>query len=397
MTRDDELTILLTLKDRTPFTFRWMSYHDGIRFPFKVLVADGGSDERVSTVLSDRTTFPNVNYEYVRYPHDTSYAHYYAKVADALSRIETPFVAQADNDDFFVVSGLRRAAEFLADHPDYATCGGQCAIFWVTPSQMPDQAGVLYGPHVEWKCSLDARSLTDETAGARIRNHSRRTTHPTYYHVRRIEDLRRQYEIIRELNPQDLFFIERLILFLTAIAGKTKQLDTLFIARQWNSPDSAASAHMNRDGDWLGRMLVPTWSRDFTNFVNVTSSALAAEDGLTIDEARRSVIESYRSWLVPHMLGDILAEPNVSVRMFLGVRMFQQLLRLPAESLIRRVARTLYRRMGWVSVDAIHGTQWRNRRVRNAEQAFRPIYEFLANTNAEKWPPGSLNSSGKLS
>ena len=48
MTADNELTILLTLKDRAPFTFRWMSYANSIRFPFKVLIADGGADETAS-------------------------------------------------------------------------------------------------------------------------------------------------------------------------------------------------------------------------------------------------------------------------------------------------------------------------------------------------------------
>ena len=97
MTADNELTILLTLKDRAPFTFRWMSYINSINFPFKVLIADGGADETVPKVLSNKANFPNVTYEYVRYPYDQTYAEYYSKVVDALSRIKTQFVALADN------------------------------------------------------------------------------------------------------------------------------------------------------------------------------------------------------------------------------------------------------------------------------------------------------------
>ena len=125
---DNDLTILLPLKDRVSFTFRWMSYTNGIYFPFSVLIADGGSDDSVARVLSNSAAFPNVHYEYLRYPRDKSYTDYNAKLADALSRIQTPFVALADNDDFFIVSGLRKALRFLLDHPDYATCGGQCAV-----------------------------------------------------------------------------------------------------------------------------------------------------------------------------------------------------------------------------------------------------------------------------
>ena len=178
MTADSQLTILLTLKDRTPFTVRWMSYHDSLRFPFRVFIADGGADEGVPALLSNRTNFPALDYEYVRYPPDRSYADYYAKIADALVRIQTPLVALADNDDLFVVSGLRKAVRFLIDHPDYAACGGQCAVFWVTSLQK-DRAGAPYGSQVEWKCSLDAQSLTDDTASAQIQNLSLRTAEAT--------------------------------------------------------------------------------------------------------------------------------------------------------------------------------------------------------------------------
>ena len=37
--------------------------------------------------------------EYRRYPFDRTYADYFVKLADALSRVTTPFVVLADNDD----------------------------------------------------------------------------------------------------------------------------------------------------------------------------------------------------------------------------------------------------------------------------------------------------------
>src|SRR5712692_10550063 len=150
MTADNELTILLTLKDRALFTFRWMSYVNSINFPFKVLIADGGKNEAVPKVLSNRANFPNIDYEYIRYPYDQTYAEYYSKVVDALSRIKTPFVVMADNDDFFIVNGLRRAVQFLSSHPEYIACGGQCAFFWVNSSTLNEREGLLYGDQIEW-------------------------------------------------------------------------------------------------------------------------------------------------------------------------------------------------------------------------------------------------------
>jgi len=312
---DRELTILLPLKDRSGFTFRWMAYANSIHFPFKVLVADGGADERIPAALSDRTTFPRVDYEYVRYPYDASYAEYHAKIHDALTRVQTPLVAMADNDDFFVVSGVREAVAFLRTHPDYATCGGQCARFWVAPLEGDSGGEALYGRAREWKCSLDTRSVTADTARERLRQQSLRSTYPIYYHVQRTEELRTQRRIVRELNPTDLFLIEYLLSFLSAIAGKTHQLDTLYLARQSNAPGSSGRAHLETFGDWLGRMLVPSWSEDFTKFVDVTSTVLAAHDGMPVDEARRWVVDSYRMYVAPSLLEDVQRAPTVAAPM----------------------------------------------------------------------------------
>ena len=92
MAHDSGLTILLTLKDRTAYTFRWLAYLDSVKFPFTVLIADGGSDEDVPRALSATSSFPNLNYEYIRYPPDRTYADYYAKIENASARIQTPFV-----------------------------------------------------------------------------------------------------------------------------------------------------------------------------------------------------------------------------------------------------------------------------------------------------------------
>src|SRR5437870_3845451 len=275
MTADNELTVLLTLKDRTQFTYRWMSYANSFRFPFKVLIADGGKDKTVPQVLSDKTNFPDVNYEYIRYPYDVTYAQYYSKVVDALSHVKTSFAVIADNDDFFIVNGLRKAVQFLSSHSEYITCGGQCAFFWVISSTLNEREGLLYGDQIEWKCSCDAQSVTAETARERIRNQSLSATDPSYYHVKRTEELRRQFQILLDLNLKDLFLVEYLIAFLTAIVGKTKRLETLYIARQHNSPGSSGIAHEEKFGDWFGRMLVQSWSAYTTICVTITAATLA--------------------------------------------------------------------------------------------------------------------------
>ena len=368
----DELTILLTLKDRAAFTYRWMEYAESVHMPFKVLIADGGTDDGVERALSGRTAYPHVSYEYLRCPPDRTYRDFYAKVEQALARIQTPLVAMADNDDFFVVEGLREAAAFLTGHVEYVTCGGRSAAFWIDAA---DAADAVYGPS-SWKTTSDEVSTAEATARDRLRNPVL-WGHAVYYHVRRTAMLRAQFQMLRDWNVENLFLHELLIGFLTAIAGRSRVLDRPYIARQWNAPGSSARTHLQAHGDWVGCMLHPAWSAEFGLFLTATATALADHDGIPVDEARRFVMDCYRREMAPSILGDVLKEQTVTVPMTVVVGIVRRLLALPPENSVRRLARTLYRGLRSIPVDFVRGTELWSRRIPHATADVAPIHDFL--------------------
>ena len=373
MTPRASLTILLALKDRVPFTRRWLAYARA-HLPFRVLIADGGSDDSAARLLAERP-FNEIDVEYVRYPFDATYADYYSKLADALARVPTPFVVLADNDDFFIPDGLTRALEFLATHTDHVACGGQSALFWVADPLAP-RADTTYGDDIVWKCSSQLSSDAAETAQGRLRERCQ-GANDVFYAVHRTPRLRRHLEAVKAVSPHDLFLMEELVMFLTAIAGKTRQLETLYIARQQDSPGSSAGAHEARFGDWYDRMLQPTWSGDFTRFVDCAGAALSAADGIPADDARRAVIDSYKMSVAPFLLSDVLQEPTISFATPLVLQVVRRLVNLPRSSRLRGLAQRLYRRTQWVSHDFVHGTEIRTRRARDAAREFTPVRQFL--------------------
>ena len=373
MNLDSALTILLPLKDRTAFTYRWMSYANAVRLPFNVYIADGGDEDGAQQALSDHSRFPFVRYEYHRYPFDRSLGDFYAKIEDALSRIDTPLVAMAANDDFFVIDALRQAAAFLIEHPDYVTCGGGCAQFWIDRSRC-ESKDALYGT-VDWKYSCDTVVGGADTARARLRNPLLRG-HAFYNHVMRTDLLRAHFHVLRTLQLANLFLHEQLIEYLTAIAGKSQVFDTLYIARQWNSP-TYGGAHLDISGDWVGCMLQPTWSEDFEKFVTVISEALAAADGLALEEARRYVIASYRMEMAPAILGALMKEPTVTAPGAFVVGIVRRLMAMSRNSKARRIARALYLRAQWMPVDVLRGTELWGRPVPQADRDITPLDLFL--------------------
>jgi glycosyltransferase domain-containing protein len=371
-----DLTIVLTLKDRAAFTLRWMSYANRIALPFKVLIADGGADESVPAMLSARSRFPNVDFEYRRYPYDATYTDYYSKVADALARVRTPYVALADNDDFFIVDGLRKSVEFLAANSDYVACGGRCAGFWLERGAAGAQRDQTYGGRIDWKLRQSANSVTAVSARERMHQQSLDSDH-IFYHAFRTGTLHRYFGRIREASPSDLFFMPQLISYMAAIEGRIRQLDTLYLVRQRDSPGSSGGAHQERSGDWWGRMLIPTWSADFATFVDVIAGELSVADDMSIEEARDCVVESYRSALAPSLLSDVLEEDSIAPAMPLVVQLVRRLVRLPESSVVKRAIRNWYRRLRWLSLDAVSGTGFLARPTSNARAEFEPIRQFL--------------------
>jgi glycosyltransferase domain-containing protein len=203
-------------EDRVPFTHRWLAYAASAKLPHRILIADGGSDPTVAQTVAEKES-QGLDLEYLRYPYDSTYADYYAKIADALSRVKTPFVVMADNDDFFVPGGLTRALEFLSTHPDHVACGGQSALFWVAGAGAPARADTRYGDAVAWKCSSQLSSDVAETAERRLRERCL-GANDVFYAVHRTDLLRSHFEAVRDCCPHDLFLMEEVIMFLTAIA-----------------------------------------------------------------------------------------------------------------------------------------------------------------------------------
>lgn len=377
-----DLTILLPLKDWDVFTRRWLSYAAAVNLKCRILIADGGTNPIDAQMIAEGRE-RGLDLDYVRYPVDVDYQTYYTKLADAAARVSTPFVVMVDNDDFVIPGGLRRAVQFLRDHPAYVACGGQCAAFWL---RGVEAAVKLHGHHVEWKYSSRSWDDGGATAEQRLRERSL-GANDVFYSVHRTPLLHGYLSAVRDCNPRDLFLLAELVRVLTAIAGKTRQLETLCLARQQESPGSSGGAHERVFGNWYERMLVPTWSEDFARFVDSAAAALASADRIPIERARQVVVDTYKMSIAPVLLADLLKEPTVSFSMPFSLQLVRHLVDLPRTSLVRRAAQRLYRRARWLSHDLVYGIEYLSRRASAATQEFTPVREFLTSSDPDRSRP----------
>ena len=164
---NDRLTLILTIKDRPAFTQRWMRYMNDRRCPYPVLIADGGTDTALEAHLRHTDNYPALRYTYVRYPIDTDYATYHAKLADITARVSTPYVQLADDDDFVLFEANDGFCRFLDAHPGTVSCGGSRYVLRLL-SGTGTVMGMPQAARYEARLDARARGVTGATAAERL-------------------------------------------------------------------------------------------------------------------------------------------------------------------------------------------------------------------------------------
>ena len=361
---DKDLTVLLTLFDRPGFTSRWLTYANKISFPFKVLIADGGKDKSVEELLSSPASFPNVNFQYLRYPYDKDRTTFNAKVDDALSKVETQFVVRADDDDFYFVDGLRESIRFLRDNPNYGMCRGQNGRFVLRPE--PDQT---FGKEVEFIVEAFVESNEQETASLRVkRNFSRYDL--THYDMHRTGDMQRYYRISKELDMKDAILAELLASSLAVIDSPSKRNTSLYLMRQVNIGGSSAVREGKKHGDFFDRMFLESWSMEFSKFSNVLAENIAKKDGISVREALILIKDEFRKFIAPYIFDSIAPEDRSLLS-----KVRKVIFNMDQDSVIRKVSRRTWH---WFQDCADNVS--RPRPVYPSSPYFKdilPVYEYL--------------------
>ena len=130
---NNDLTIILLLKGRNDFTVRWFRFAEKFYKPFKIIVADGGSGKSIKEKLNKLNLNKELNFEYIKYPYDSTSSQYFKKVLDALSRVSTKYVIFASNDDFYFHDSLLTSIKVLNKQKKFIASRGEIWDFSVSP------------------------------------------------------------------------------------------------------------------------------------------------------------------------------------------------------------------------------------------------------------------------
>jgi glycosyltransferase domain-containing protein len=105
---------------------------EAVKCPFHILIADGSMDEENKKIIDgNKHRFSHVSFKYLRYPPDNTILDFERKMADALSKIDTPYVMWNSNDDFPIVGAMLKCIDYLEQDKknEFVACCGQFHLF----------------------------------------------------------------------------------------------------------------------------------------------------------------------------------------------------------------------------------------------------------------------------
>jgi len=271
------LTILLPLKGRHLHTLRFLWHANRVRLPYHFLIADGEVHPAIADLLKEPlAVFPNLSIDYVRYPDDVDYSLFYKKMADAAARVRTPYVMQADNDDFPIASGIDHCIERLDANPEFASYGGGIGGFRLQPNADPTLrhvVGAVESVAFRFMGEYLPEHYTGATAGERVRQAFEKT-HTFYYNVFRSQHLAAITRELAELDFTDLqlheiYFGMRAKTFGMACSDGT-------VVSYFRQGGTATVVDFRVD--WVSHLLRSRYTSDFANLLNRIAAVIEHVD-----------------------------------------------------------------------------------------------------------------------
>ncbi|MHB8130625.1 MAG: TIGR00180 family glycosyltransferase [Mobilitalea sp.] len=310
MNNKTKLTIVLTLKDRAEFTYRWMKYMDDITCPHRIFIADGGKDIGVEQHLRNHKNYPNLNYEYIRYPYDAKIVDYYMKFKDVISRVESEYLLLADNDDFYLLEHIPDILSFLDTHKDYAGARGKLVNFTLFDRQGRSN-GITVGKRY-LAILNDALSIEKSCSYERVEdlcnNMSRYDYYANWYSVFRTASFQKTWELLITLPIKEVIVTEMLTHIMMLMEGKLKIMNFPFYIRQNNT--SLSGDTLVTGNKFLERCII-------NNALSEFGIAIDKFIMIKTNEEKERLLKSIASWLEVFVSNIYLSKSRPRIGFFL--------------------------------------------------------------------------------
>lgn len=282
----------MLLNGRDPFTSRWFKYAEEFNIPYKVIIADGAVYPSAKDILNKKFLNSSVDFDYIKYPADSTLRNFYLKIYDALGKVKTPYVVFASNDDFYFFDAIDQSIQFLNQNSDYVASRGEIWDFslHINPDSMQGlNISPLYGD-LNGLCRLYEHStVLGNNAQDRVSDFALKSN-STWHDVVVTKVLLNAYDLLLTSDIEDIVFADNLICFYLACQGKIHRGSFLYMLHQCH-PDTASAKFLHKSPfDW---MKSSGWHQDFFKLVENIGSQIAKLDNISLHKAKHDFMNVY--------------------------------------------------------------------------------------------------------
>jgi glycosyltransferase domain-containing protein len=340
---NNDLTIVLLLKGRDNFTVRWFEYAKQFKLPYHVIIADGGSETDIEGILDKKQFQHSISYEYIRYPYDENYKFYFQKILNALSKVKTPYVLLASNDDFYFFNSIKSSVSFLKENVDYVSARGEIWDFSLSSplrSENSTKKNEAHGKIQSLTKLYKHPSVLGECAMSRaIDFYSKNNS--IWHDVVRTEYLKDSYAELVGSNINNLTLAESLVNFLLVTKGKIYRGSNLFMLHQCHENMEALTISYD-PLDWINSQ---EWNAEFNNFLDLVGAQISNIDKINFYEAKYKLLKTYIDFILLRNISSYLllkrnSQDNESTFIFLLKKLFKK--NLTIFNLMKKINQSLH-------------------------------------------------------
>lgn len=199
-TQDIKLTLIIATKNKPDVLRAMLKYYSSIKLPYKILIADDTNIKRYRKYNIDSVAMSNnLKIEYLNLETNSMFK----SIVRLLERVDTSYVLNSGDDDFFSLKTINRILYFLESNKDFVSAGGisvKLNAFWDNN-------------YKKWRVVNKLNGTTDNNNSdnlvLRLINYTRRLK-VTTYNITRTRPLLRAYKLAENHNLFDTPFATEL-------------------------------------------------------------------------------------------------------------------------------------------------------------------------------------------
>lgn len=275
------VAIIISTKNRPGKLIELLKYYAEIKSCHTLYIGDASDSQSINEIIptiKSLSKYININYkqypEYGRGQSDNA-----KTVAKILEYVEEEYVVVSGDDDYFIPKSLDECVDFLENNSEYTSVHGYGTFIKYEENVEKFIIGGRYNLN-EYKADSACKRLKIFSNSYSVLSFS----------VHRLKIFKKTYKNIDKLPVYPTLFEEILPTFMSAILGKSKKIDSLYLLR-------GTSPVRYKQSNLMEKLSDSGWSNSVEIFINTLSEELRILEGIDEIESKEIVKQGFIDYL----------------------------------------------------------------------------------------------------